>query len=264
MKIYCTSRYQQKIKELKKKHREKTIRKIQEVVNKLSKDEITAEYSNHPLKDANGIKDIHIEYDLVLLYRYNENGNLILSLELYDLRNHKELLSNKKKKKKYGDKELHPYKESKKQKHNDDLELTKGGYVNLDAGNVPIGIAAFNNSTNPSSNSSMSVAEALVDLSNNECYNIDEDLNRTFIETKEFTRQWKHLGFGDNELFELQNQILKDNVKKIPLGSNVYKIRFSPSYTDNGKSSSQRVIYLDVMIREEIYFLFCYLYLLVQ
>lgn len=59
--------------------------------------------------------------------------------------------------------------------HNDDdLELTKGGYVNTDAGNVPIGIAAFNNSANASSNSSMSVAEALFDLNNKE---LDEKIS---------------------------------------------------------------------------------------
>lgn len=63
--------------------------------------------------------------------------------------------------------------------NNDDLELTKGGYVNIDAGNVPAAIQAFNSSSGDvySANSSCSVAEALYDLNHKEVDRLEEQEN---------------------------------------------------------------------------------------
>jgi len=91
----------------------------------------------------------------------------------------------------------------------------------------------------------------------NTVYNIDEDICRTFIETKEFQRDWKTLDFSDEDLRMLQNQILND-MKDYPLGSSVHKIRFSSENTSRGKSSSARVVFVDFIKLEKVYFLKAY------
>ena len=87
--IVTTPRYLRSLKKLKKQHKTKTIRKLKETINKLANLQITTQQHNHPLQDSD-INDIHIEGDVILLYRYI-GGGIVLDLELTDLVNHDQL-----------------------------------------------------------------------------------------------------------------------------------------------------------------------------
>ena len=92
----------------------------------------------------------------------------------------------------------------------------------------------------------------IVDFQVNSNYNIVEDLERSFIETEEFTSKWKKFGFDDDDLKILQNDILKEK-GWILLGGKVYKIRFSPQELNKGKSTSDRVMFIDIVKEQSIY-----------
>ena len=87
--IVTTPRYLRSLKKLKKQHKTKTIRKLEETINKLANFQITTQQHNHPLQDSD-INDIHIEGDVILLYRYIGDG-IVLDLELTNLVNHDSL-----------------------------------------------------------------------------------------------------------------------------------------------------------------------------
>lgn len=84
------------------------------------------------------------------------------------------------------------------------------------------------------------------------------DMTRTFIETTIFTKQWKELGFNDEDLRILQNQILENpkigNV--IPGTGRLRKMRFA--FDNRGKSGSSRVCYVDFAIFETVYLMTAY------
>lgn len=82
---------------------------------------------------------------------------------------------------------------------------------------------------------------------------LEEDLDRTFIELPSFKATWKNLGLNDEDLQELQNLIISNPSLGISLGSNVYKIRFSPKSLNHGKDTSDRVIYIDMIKDSQIY-----------
>lgn len=82
---------------------------------------------------------------------------------------------------------------------------------------------------------------------------LGEGLDRTFVELPSFKTSWKNLGLTDDDLRELQNLILTNPSLGIPLGSNVYKIRFSPESLNRGKDTSNRVIYIGVVKDSQIY-----------
>lgn len=146
---------------------------------KLRKGEVSSQQRNHPLKNANGINDIHITPNVVLLYRYDTNGYLVVTLELYDIVDHDELLNNQKKKDKFGDKTLVPYdedlKESKKKKEEDNISYE---------GLPEVAMNFFNNSTSMgpafSDSGGCSVGEALRQLND--------------LEEDSFTRNYRYNG----------------------------------------------------------------------
>ncbi len=82
---------------------------------------------------------------------------------------------------------------------------------------------------------------------------LEEGLDRTFIELPSFKATWKNLGLNDEDLQELQNLIISNPSLGISLGSNVYKIRFSPKSLNYGKDTSNRVIYIDMIKDSQIY-----------
>jgi len=81
---------------------------------------------------------------------------------------------------------------------------------------------------------------------------------RKFVETIIFTRQWKALGLDDDDLFKLQNHLIKNpHEGDVIIGSGgARKIRFALS--QKGKSGGARVIYVNVVQDEEIHLLLCY------
>ena len=76
---------------------------------------------------------------------------------------------------------------------------------------------------------------------------------RTFIEVPIFTRRWKVIGLGDDELKSLQIMLLKNPVLgQIMEGTGgIRKVRFP--LENRGKSGSVRVCYTDFAEYEVIY-----------
>ena len=70
-------------------------------------------------------------------------------------------------------------------------------------------------------------------------------INRTFIETEQFQKNWRELGYGEDDLYLLQSAIAVDpNKGKLIKGSGgIRKIRFA--LTNSGKRPGVRVCYLD-------------------
>lgn len=97
--------------------------------------------------------------------------------------------------------------------------------------------------------------EGLVEDLNEECYNINEAVapSSSFVELEGFKRDWRDLGLNDDDLRDLQNLIINNPSSSIPLGSNVYKIRFSPERLNRGKDTANRVICIEVIKSNVIY-----------
>lgn len=83
-------------------------------------------------------------------------------------------------------------------------------------------------------------------------------MNRTFIEVPIFTRKWKELGLSDENLRALQNELLENPKlgKAIQGTGGLRKIRIP--IEDTGKRSGGRVIYVDIEVKETIYFINVY------
>ena len=83
-------------------------------------------------------------------------------------------------------------------------------------------------------------------------------MKRTFIEVPVFTKKWRDLGLGDEDLRELENVLLEDpKTGDIIQGTGgLRKIRVS--LNQKGKRGGARVIYVDVEVKETIYFINVY------
>lgn len=82
-------------------------------------------------------------------------------------------------------------------------------------------------------------------------------LTREFIMTPEFDKTWAQLGLDDNDLIALQEQILLNpQVGAVIQGtSGLRKMRFA---LNAGKSSGVRVLYVDLVLLEEVYLISAY------
>ena len=83
-------------------------------------------------------------------------------------------------------------------------------------------------------------------------------MNREFVRTRTFERHWANIGLNDNDLLELE-RILLENPKAgdvIPGLSGGRKLRFA--LEGRGKSGGVRIVYVDVVMREQIYLLAAY------
>lgn len=83
-------------------------------------------------------------------------------------------------------------------------------------------------------------------------------MNRTFIEVPMFTKKWKALGLPDHTLRDLQNILLKNpkSGDTIQGTGGLRKIRIPLDNT--GKRGGGRVLYVDVEVKETIYFINVY------
>lgn len=102
--VVATQRFEEALKSLKKDHKNKVLKKLDSYVTSLVNLEISTQGQNHPLTDAKGHRDIHLEGKrLILLYRYDFKGTdpeelvLVVELRLQDIVDHKELRSYDKK-----------------------------------------------------------------------------------------------------------------------------------------------------------------------
>lgn len=83
-------------------------------------------------------------------------------------------------------------------------------------------------------------------------------MKRTFIEVPMFTKKWKELGLSDENLRDLQN-VLLENPKAgdvIQGTGGLRKIRISLENT--GKRGGGRALYVDLEMKETIYFINVY------
>lgn len=87
--------------------------------------------------------------------------------------------------------------------------------------------------------------------------NLQPKVPRTFVELEDFTKSWESNGLNDSDLQELQNKIMTE-APEVDLGSGLYKFRFSPKRENRGQSGAYRVLFIDVMISEKIYLLYCF------
>lgn len=83
-------------------------------------------------------------------------------------------------------------------------------------------------------------------------------MNRTFQEVTSFTKKWQELGLTDEDLRRLENILLKDpKAGKAIIGTGgLRKIRIP--IEERGKRSGGRVLYVDVEVKETIYFVNVY------
>ena len=75
-----------------------------------------------------------------------------------------------------------------------------------------------------------------------------------------FTRKWHELGLTDENLRDLQNILLKDPKygDSISGTGGLRKIRVPMENRGKGKRSGARVLYVDIEIKEKIYFINVY------
>lgn len=83
-------------------------------------------------------------------------------------------------------------------------------------------------------------------------------MTRTFIQTKEFTRNWENLGFNDDDLRRLELQIMSDpQIGAVMRGTGkLRKMRFA--LENRGKSGGTRVCYVDFLSLETVYLITIY------
>lgn len=83
-------------------------------------------------------------------------------------------------------------------------------------------------------------------------------MTKTFIQTKEFSKNWDSLGFTDEDLRTLENELLTNpRAGKVIRGTgNLRKYRFA--LPNQGKRGSTRVCYVDFVIYETIYLITVY------
>lgn len=83
-------------------------------------------------------------------------------------------------------------------------------------------------------------------------------MTRTFIQTKEFTRNWDELGFNDDDLRRLELQIMSDpQIGAVMRGTGkLRKMRFA--LKNSGKRGGTRVCYVDFLSLETIYLITVY------
>ncbi|MCI8602299.1 MAG: type II toxin-antitoxin system RelE/ParE family toxin [Oscillospiraceae bacterium] len=83
-------------------------------------------------------------------------------------------------------------------------------------------------------------------------------MNRTFIMTPQFDKQWEKMGLTDNDLHCLQLEILENpKVGTVIQGTGgLRKMRFA--LNDRGKSGGARVVYVDFVIYRTVYLIHAY------
>lgn len=83
-------------------------------------------------------------------------------------------------------------------------------------------------------------------------------MTKTFIQTREFVKNWEHLGLTDDELRRLELEILKNpqNGAVISGTGKLRKMRFA--FSGQGKRNSIRVCYVDFVLAETVYLITAY------
>lgn len=83
-------------------------------------------------------------------------------------------------------------------------------------------------------------------------------VTRTFIQTKEFSKNWDKLGFDDYDLRRLEEELIHDPTAfpVIRGTGGLRKMRFA--FANKGKRGGARVCYVDFFVEETIYLITVY------
>ncbi|MBQ3456092.1 MAG: hypothetical protein IJG36_06620 [Synergistaceae bacterium] len=83
-------------------------------------------------------------------------------------------------------------------------------------------------------------------------------MKRAFVQTHEFSKNWDKLGFTDEDLRNLENQIM-DNPKRWPIIQGTGKLRkMRFAFHNRGKRDSVRVCYVDFDVLYVVYLITVY------
>ena len=85
-------------------------------------------------------------------------------------------------------------------------------------------------------------------------------MNRTFIEVPQFSRKWQELGLTDENLKALEEELLNDPKAGVAIQGTggIRKIRIPMENKGKCKRGGARVIYVDIELKETIYFINVY------
>ena len=92
MKFMTTKQFDKAVESIKRKHDKKLKSDLIDILNKIYTQTLGASHRNHPLKDANGLNDVHLRGDIIILYRYDvDSDTLVISAKMHDIVNHDQL-----------------------------------------------------------------------------------------------------------------------------------------------------------------------------
>lgn len=92
MKILLTVAFKQMMKKLHKEHQKRALQELSKALELINNEGIESHMDNHPLSNANGLKDIHLDGgNLILLYKYVHSDTLVISAKLHNIVNHDQL-----------------------------------------------------------------------------------------------------------------------------------------------------------------------------
>jgi len=83
-------------------------------------------------------------------------------------------------------------------------------------------------------------------------------INREFVMMPEFDRQWKHLGLGDEELRQLQEELLENPKAGAVLRGTGGLRKYRIAFPGRGKNGGGRATYVDFTVHEAIYLITAY------
>lgn len=83
-------------------------------------------------------------------------------------------------------------------------------------------------------------------------------MQRVFVYTSYFEKAWQRLGFNDDDLCDLENELLKNpKVGDVVSGTGGLR-KFRIPANGHGKRGGARVTYVDFIFAEKIYFIAAY------
>lgn len=89
-KIVVLPLYKSGVKKLKKNHNKEALEKLSEIVDDLVNFKISTEHKNHMLVNTKGKMELHVDADILLIYRY-DGDILYIELKLLAVTTHDKL-----------------------------------------------------------------------------------------------------------------------------------------------------------------------------
>jgi hypothetical protein len=83
-------------------------------------------------------------------------------------------------------------------------------------------------------------------------------MKRVFISTTIFTKRWNGLGLNDDDLSRLENYIMENPKAGDIMEGTGGAVKLRYAFPGGGKSGGARVIYIDAVKADKVFFLTCY------